>query len=70
MKRTYSTPEIHCHSCAGLIQDTLDGVPGVAAVKVDVPAKTVTIDYSDDAVETEQKVVDLLKEEGYSAHRT
>jgi copper chaperone CopZ len=65
MKKTYTTPEIHCHSCAGLIKDTLDGVSGVGDVSVDVGAKTVTVDYTDETAEP--KVIEMLGEEGYSA---
>lgn len=63
VQKTYSAPSIRCHSCAGLIGDTLDEVEGVSTVSVDVKAKTVTVDYVDPAVET--KVLALLAEEGF-----
>lgn len=65
MKKTYSAPAIRCHSCAGLITDTLDEVAGVASVAVDVAAKTVTVEYGDPTAEA--KVLAALDEEGFKA---
>lgn len=70
MKRNYRAPEIHCHSCAGLIRETLDGVPGVSDVQVDVAQKTITVEYAEpepSQANPEQKVLQLLEEEGYTA---
>lgn len=63
MKKTYATPDIHCHSCAGLIGDTLGEVSGVSSVSVDVKAKTVTVDYAEPSAE--ETVLQRLSEEGY-----
>lgn len=65
MKKTYSTPAIRCHSCAGLITDTLDEVAGVAGATVDVAAKTVTVEYADPSAEP--NVLRALDEEGFKA---
>jgi copper chaperone CopZ len=63
MKKTYSAPEIHCNSCAGLIKDVLSEVPGLAGADVDVTAKTVTIDFADPAAEA--AAMKGLAAEGY-----
>lgn len=65
MKKTYSAPTIHCHSCAGLITETLEEVAGVVGVAVDLAAKTVTVAYSDPTAEA--KVLAALEEEGFKA---
>ncbi len=64
MIRTYRTPEIHCHSCAGLIQETLEEVKDIRSVTVDVTHKTVTIDFADGS--GEERAIELLAHEGYS----
>jgi len=65
MKKTYEAPDIHCHSCAGLIKETLEEeVPGVG-VSVDVGAKHVTVEYPDGA--SEDAVMRQLADLGYPA---
>ncbi|NDD28316.1 MAG: heavy-metal-associated domain-containing protein [Proteobacteria bacterium] len=63
MNRSYSAPTIHCHSCAGLIKETLEDTPAVRSVAVDVAAKTVTIEYV--SADGEPEVLRLLEAEGY-----
>lgn len=66
MVKTYNAPEIHCKSCAGLIREALDDVPGVKSVDVDVVAKTVTVGY-EAADSAEAEVLRRLEVEGYHA---
>lgn len=47
---TMHVPEIMCEGCATTILNALDGVPGVGAVRVDVPARQVTVEYVEDRV--------------------
>lgn len=47
MKTTVSIPGIHCASCAAMIKDVSNDVPGVTAVTVDLAGKTVTIEHDD-----------------------
>ncbi len=66
MRKTYGTPDIHCKSCAALIQETLEDVPDLSGVSVDLAGKTVTVDYGA-AGEREPDVLRLLAEIGYPA---
>lgn len=58
-------PDISCNHCAMTIKRELAAVSGLASVNVDVPAKTVTLEYDDD--QTLQRAVALLEEIGYPA---
>jgi copper ion binding protein len=47
--RTYDVPGISCDHCKQAIESEVGGVAGVAAVVVDVDAKSVTVTGGDDA---------------------
>lgn len=61
---TLSVPDISCEHCERTITETLSPVNGVKSVKVDIPAKAVTVDY-DDATVSVDRFKELLKEEDY-----
>jgi copper chaperone len=61
---TLSVPDISCEHCERTITETLSPVDGVKSVKVDIPAKAVTVDY-DDATVSVDRFKELLKEEDY-----
>ena len=61
---TLSVPDISCEHCERTITETLSPVDGVKSVKVDIPAKAVTVDY-DDATVSVERFKELLKEEDY-----
>jgi len=61
---TLSVPDISCEHCDRTITETLSPVDGVKSVKVDIPAKAVTVDY-DDATVSVDRFKELLKEEDY-----
>lgn len=46
---TLSTPEIHCDHCKRAIEDAVQPLDGVTHVAVDVPARTVAVDYAEPA---------------------
>ncbi len=48
MRTTVSIPGIHCEGCSRLIQDVSSDFPEIQTVDVDINAKTVTLDHSDD----------------------
>ena len=62
-------PDISCAHCEKTILDALRGQPGVQAVAVSVPAKSVLLKYNEDAI-TLQKVEEILDEEGYPVAAT
>jgi copper chaperone CopZ len=62
-------PDISCAHCEKTILEALRGKPGVQAVAVSVPAKSVLLKYDEDAI-TLQKVEEILDEEGYPVSAT
>ncbi len=55
--------DISCHHCAATIKRELASVQGIVAVEVDVPTKTVRIEYETEQALTNAK--ELLAEIGY-----
>ena len=56
-------PDISCDHCAMTIKRELKAVQGVVVLDVDVPTKTITLDYED--AEALAKAKALLDEIGY-----
>ncbi len=63
--KTLHAPDISCQHCAMTIKRELASVSGLASVSVDVPNKTVVLEYDDE--QTLQRAVALLEEIGYPA---
>ncbi len=59
-----SVPDISCGHCETTVRNALQDKPGVNSVDVDIPAKTVFLDYDESAFSLEQ-VKEVLDEEGY-----
>jgi copper chaperone len=59
-----SVPDISCEHCERAIKGALGETPGVKEVRVDIPGKTVRLEYDDQAI-TLDKVGAILDEEGY-----
>ena len=62
-------PDISCAHCEKTILEALRGQPGVQAVAVSVPAKSVLLKYNEEDI-TLQKVEEILDEEGYPVAAT
>ena len=60
----FNVPEISCDHCAHAIMQALTPQPGVAAVRVDVAGKRVTVEY-DERLMALTRIEALLDEEGY-----
>jgi copper chaperone CopZ len=62
--RIYAVPGMHCAHCETAVTEELEGVPGVAAVDVDLETKRVTVrgEALDDAA-----LVAAIDEAGYDA---
>jgi len=63
-KTTLSVPDISCEHCERTITEALTPLDGVSTVKVDIPGKTVNVEYDDQKVDVE-RFKNVLKEEDY-----
>jgi copper chaperone len=61
---TISVPEIHCDHCKHSIEGALAPLPGVASARVDVAARTVTVEV-DETVTDRASLVAAIKAQGY-----
>ena len=59
-----NVPGISCGHCEQTITRALTNQPGVHSVRVDIPAKQVTLDYDESAIDLE-RVKEILQEEDY-----
>ncbi len=59
-----SVPDISCEHCERTIKSVLGETAGIRDVQVDIPDKTVRLDYDDQAISLD-KIGAVLDEEGY-----
>ena len=62
--RTLSVPDISCEHCERAIKGALEPLPGVQSVDVDIPAKTVRVQFDESKVDVEQ-IKSAVEEEEY-----
>jgi copper chaperone len=63
-RMTISVPGIHCDHCKHSIEGALAPLPGVSAARVDIDARTVTVELDETRVDRAQLVA-AIKEQGY-----
>jgi copper chaperone len=61
---TISVPEIHCDHCKHSIEGALAPLPGVASARVDLEARTVTVEI-DERVTDRGRLVAAIEDQGY-----
>jgi copper chaperone len=61
---TISVPEIHCDHCKHSIEGALAPLPGVTSARVDVSARTVTVEV-DETVTAREQLVAAIEDQGY-----
>jgi copper chaperone len=61
---TISVPEIHCDHCKHSIEGALAPLPGVTSARVDIPARTVTVEI-DETVTDREQLVAAIEDQGY-----
>ena len=61
---TISVPEIHCDHCKHSIEGALAPLPGVASARVDVEARTVTVEV-DETLADRGRLVAAIQDQGY-----
>jgi copper chaperone len=62
---TLIAPDISCEHCQHAIERAVGKLSGVSSVKVDIPTKTVHIDYDNQKV-TLAKIEEVLDDIGYT----
>lgn len=62
---TLVAPDISCEHCQHAIEGALGNVEGVNTVKVDIPTKSVNINYDPHKV-TLDKIEEVLDDTGYT----
>jgi len=62
---TLVAPDISCENCQHAIEGTVGKLEGVSQVQVDIPTRTVQIDYGPKIV-TLTKIEEVLDDTGYT----
>jgi copper ion binding protein len=62
---TLVAPDISCEHCQHAIEGAVGKMEGVSSVKVDIPTKSVHINYDPHKV-TLDKIEEVLDDEGYT----
>ena len=66
MKKKLTVKGMHCESCEVLIKDALLEVDGVKSAQVSRAKNSVEVEFDEKKV-SEQKIKDIIKQEGYDA---
>lgn len=56
-------PDISCEHCERTVKQTLQPLPGVHRVEVDIPGKTVSVDFDETAIDVDRISAALAEEE-------
>ena len=62
--KVLSVPDISCEHCERAIKGALEPLPGVQLVNVDIPARTVRVQFDEGQVDIE-KIKAAVEEEEY-----
>jgi copper chaperone len=62
--KVLSVPDISCEHCERAIKGALEPISGVQLVSVDIPAKTVKVEYDEKAV-TIARIKQAVEDEEY-----
>ena len=62
--KVLSVPDISCEHCERAIKGALEPITGVSLVRVDIPAKKVTVEYDEARVGIEQ-IKQAVEDEEY-----
>lgn len=66
--RTISVPDISCGHCQTSIEQAVGDLAGVEAVAVDIAARTVDLNYDEDAIDLDQ-IIKAIEDVGYKVPR-
>ncbi len=62
---TLSAPDISCEHCQHAIEGAVEKMEGVSSVKVDIPTRTVHVEYDPQKV-TLAKIEEVMDDVGYT----
>jgi len=65
---TYTAPDISCEHCQRAIEGAVGALPGVGAVRVEIPTKRVEVRFDPARIDT-AAIEAALDEEGYPVAR-
>ncbi len=68
MKKIFNVKGMHCNSCEIMIKDSLSEVDGVKHVKASHAEGIVTVKF-DEAKISEDKIISIIKEQGYEVSK-
>ncbi|MBT3940846.1 heavy-metal-associated domain-containing protein [Candidatus Woesearchaeota archaeon] len=60
-----TTKGMHCNSCEMLVKDALEELAGVNKVEASHETGAIYIDFNDTKI-SKEKILDVIKEEGYT----
>jgi copper chaperone CopZ len=66
MNKTIKVKGMHCSACEMLIKDVLEEAKGVKKAEASLKTNSVSVDFDEKQI-SEQKIKELLKENGYGA---
>lgn len=66
-RTTVYAPDIECEGCANAIRRVVGGLAGVLEVRVDVPARTVSVSH--EAEVSRETIVAALEQAGFPARK-
>jgi len=64
MDHKISVPEIHCDHCKASIEGAVGELDGVARAKVDIEARTVDVEFDEEAVDV-TAIASAIQDQGY-----
>lgn len=68
MQKSYSVPEIHCDHCVAAINRELGQIEGIKEIEVDLDAKTVVVELSEDV--SDERIAGGLYDAGFDLEVT
>jgi copper chaperone CopZ len=66
VKKIFRVTDMHCSSCAMMVESIEDDLPGIQRVKASYPKASMEVEYDETQV-SEAQIITAVKEKGYTA---
>jgi copper chaperone CopZ len=66
VKTVFRVTDMHCSSCAMMVESIEDDLPGIRRVKASYQKARMEVEYEETMV-SEAQIIDSVKEKGYTA---